>query len=480
MVESKKIIRFSDMMKLLLKPDSILNFKSIERKNLPYFIGWIVVFIWLYSCFLLNGNALFLEENQISGYERLTTYVLLIVFISVTDFFKGTSYVPKTIYSVVVALICFLGIVLFKIYIAAPAFYVIIGVAMGHIFASCCYGFFMILNNTEKFYSMVLGILFPKILFLGTLNINEVLFGISVQELIFFCCILMMVVCSTFFMKGKKQVPYIEKEKFPLRAYSLMAVAFVVLTLNDVVAPLTILHMESMLSIAVKQFYFIGILFGLGVVVLFQKQFKLNICLMLNISFALLATGFVINLVVGTYQNLSIVISICFGIAYSIAMVNIYYFGGIMAKKFRNIVFYRIGITLSSMYYFYAFIIGYFFQYNQIFISIISVCIVITFFMISPIFIKLLYSGEWIDDSYRQDVTFESRLQIKFKELKLSPKEMEVCQLLLQGYTLRQTSEMMEVAYPTANTYYTSLYRKLKINSRAELLLFFREYENEI
>ena len=104
------------------------------------------------------------------------------------------------------------------------------------------------------------------------------------------------------------------------------------------------------------------------------------------------------------------------------------------------------------------------------------VCILIAFFALSPVFVKLLYSGEWIDDSYRPDVTFESRLRARLRELNLSPKETEVCELLLRGYTLRQTAAMLEIAYSTANTYCTSLYRKLGINSRTELTLLFKEY----
>ena len=98
------------------------------------------------------------------------------------------------------------------------------------------------------------------------------------------------------------------------------------------------------------------------------------------------------------------------------------------------------------------------------------------FFLLSPLFTRLLYNGEWIDDSYRQDVTFESRLRARLKDLRLSPKETEVCELLLRGYTLRQTAAMLDIAYPTANTYCTALYRKLCINSRTELTILFKEF----
>jgi len=63
-----------------------------------------------------------------------------------------------------------------------------------------------------------------------------------------------------------------------------------------------------------------------------------------------------------------------------------------------------------------------------------------------------------------------------FRKYKLSNREIEVCKLLLQGFTMRQIAAILSLAYPTVNTYCTSIYRKLNINSRTELLLVFKEY----
>lgn len=52
----------------------------------------------------------------------------------------------------------------------------------------------------------------------------------------------------------------------------------------------------------------------------------------------------------------------------------------------------------------------------------------------------------------------------------------EICNLLLQGYTLRQISAIFSIAYSTVKTYCASAYRKFDINSRAELLLKFKDH----
>ncbi|HOV41912.1 MAG TPA: helix-turn-helix transcriptional regulator, partial [Oscillospiraceae bacterium] len=66
-----------------------------------------------------------------------------------------------------------------------------------------------------------------------------------------------------------------------------------------------------------------------------------------------------------------------------------------------------------------------------------------------------------------------------FLKYKLSRREIEVCKLLLQGYTLRQISGILSIGYSTVNTYCTSIYRKTKINSRTELMQVFKDYRNK-
>lgn len=462
---------------MVRKPGVALSPHLIRREALPYFAGWITIFTWLYCYFLPNGNLLFLDGASLTGYERTATYVWLIVCPLITTFSKGTRYVPLTIFSVMAAMSSFILINFFDFPAPAPLlFELVIAVAVGHIFASCGYGFFMILNNAEKFYSMVLGILLPKVLLLLGTVLSQSLRLIDYPDFILLCCLLAMLVCTVFFHKEKAFIPNVGKTPFPKKAWSLMAMVFLVLAFNDVIAPLALFSMKASSGQPLELWYFGGIGAGLLLVLLLQKGLKLNICLMLNLSMALLAMGFVISTVAKDYPIAFLFAAICFGIAYGIGMVNIYYLAGFMAKKLQNITFYRVGIILSAVYYFYGYgtvqILG-----NALpVISILSVCMVILFFTLSPVFMRLLYDGEWIDDSYRQDVTFESRLRMKLKDLKLSPKETEVCELLLRGYTLRQTAAMLEIAYPTANTYCTALYRKLNINSRTELTLLFKEF----
>lgn len=55
----------------------------------------------------------------------------------------------------------------------------------------------------------------------------------------------------------------------------------------------------------------------------------------------------------------------------------------------------------------------------------------------------------------------------------LSPREKQVVILLLRGMTLRQIAPELGLTVSTVSTYSKTIYKKLSINSRAELFLLF-------
>lgn len=53
----------------------------------------------------------------------------------------------------------------------------------------------------------------------------------------------------------------------------------------------------------------------------------------------------------------------------------------------------------------------------------------------------------------------------------LTARERELFALLLEGYTLKESAQRLNIGYSTANTHMTSLYKKLQVRSRAELII---------
>lgn len=57
---------------------------------------------------------------------------------------------------------------------------------------------------------------------------------------------------------------------------------------------------------------------------------------------------------------------------------------------------------------------------------------------------------------------------------KLTPREHDLYLLLLEGYTLKESAMQLSIKYSTANTHMSGVYKKLGVNSRAELIINYR------
>ena len=64
-------------------------------------------------------------------------------------------------------------------------------------------------------------------------------------------------------------------------------------------------------------------------------------------------------------------------------------------------------------------------------------------------------------------------IEARMEQLGLTPREREVCALLLGAYSLKQVAFELQISYGTANKHNTNIYRKLGINSKAELFHIF-------
>lgn len=61
----------------------------------------------------------------------------------------------------------------------------------------------------------------------------------------------------------------------------------------------------------------------------------------------------------------------------------------------------------------------------------------------------------------------------------LSDRELEIANLLLQGHTLGEISDMLHIQPSTVSTYKSRLYEKLKVTQLTELMHIFSQHNNE-
>jgi DNA-binding CsgD family transcriptional regulator len=175
--------------------------------------------------------------------------------------------------------------------------------------------------------------------------------------------------------------------------------------------------------------------------------------------------------------------SVLLGLGSTVGMINMYYIIGVIGKKYDSMRYVQMSILFIGIFGGVSGIaVGNMISRGgtveiSISASIVSAVVMIAFMFVSPIMQRADYVNDWGLDSNHTEVG-GGRLAL-FKPYDLSKREAEVCDLLLQGYTLRQISAILPIAYSTVNTYCTSAYRKLGINSRTELLLKFRDHITE-
>ncbi len=114
----------------------------------------------------------------------------------------------------------------------------------------------------------------------------------------------------------------------------------------------------------------------------------------------------------------------------------------------------------------------------------------ILFLMLSPAFSQYLFFADWskefrlicmsseigtgsIRKIQKDGIPIEEQRMPSLDDTRLSPREKQVVCLLLQGMTLRQVAPELGLTPATVATYSKTIYKKLGINSRAELFIMF-------
>ncbi|MDD2393817.1 MAG: helix-turn-helix transcriptional regulator, partial [Eubacteriales bacterium] len=191
-------------------------------------------------------------------------------------------------------------------------------------------------------------------------------------------------------------------------------------------------------------------------------------------------------------RHLLIAVSVLLGFGGTAGMITMYYIIGVIGKKYNSSFYIRSSILAVGMFGGVSGVIlgNYISGSNTSKISLIFTIaasgIIILMLSLIPYSSRLHKDQSWMNDAGKSEVSNGNRAADgdggihDFSGYGLSKRETEVCTLLLQSYTLRQISAILSISYNTVNTYCTSLYRKLGINSRSELFLLFLVKEKNL
>lgn len=124
-----------------------------------------------------------------------------------------------------------------------------------------------------------------------------------------------------------------------------------------------------------------------------------------------------------------------------------------------------------------------FFVFSAIFIlslwNLFSYLLVILMYLLMNIFPPVWHRISVLDEELESKSAFQMQTMARIKrEYGLTPREEEVCQLLLEGLDNREIQETLHLSESTVKNYVYKIVKKLGIRNREDLTRFFDEQSN--
>lgn len=462
--------------------DNVVTLQGIKKENFAYIFIWIIYYAWVvvfstwWTASPLTENVFGSDIRSIMHSVNLLSSAFFIIIIKKEWFAKMSRFG---------ALFIIVGMSIFLTVNSAPiqlTSAIIIGISLGCVNTGILIPFVFTLNNTEKLYAIFLSNLLICLLSLFQ-NSNN---GGNLQsrnDMIFSFVILIVALSATIAFKNSS---IMEKDKkncsdspcIPSRIYLTLFFncAFAIICKGVGIGLLNITAEKFGNSIIIL--YYIGGIAGCILYIIFYAFSSKAFVFLGNITFAFVSIAFLFNSFSSQAHEMSLPFALFLGAGNAIGMINMYYIIGVVGKKYNSMRYIKMSIVFIGLCGGVTGVVaGNWIHHSKasVITTVVSVCFMMSFMVSSPLMAQEQYYSDWARDSGMTDVDNE-QLYL-FKKYSLSKREMEVCKLLLQGYTLRQISAILSIAYSTVNTYCTCAYRKLNINSRTELLIMFKDYQ---
>lgn len=467
--------------------NNVVNKNTLRFLNLPYILIWVIYYAWVIA-FTTWWTASPITEYVFGTDIRSIIHAINLMSSAFFIFLIPKKYYVKTARIGALFIIVGMGIYLLipdtSIQLLAA---VGIGVALGCVNISILIPFVFVLNNTEKLYSVVGSYILVNLILLNQLwGVGYRLFGMK-EELLSLGILTVSLSATLLFRRDRVDHLSDNKEENPPE---LKQRVFLTLAVSCAFAILCKGASKGMLNLSAEAYgnylhgwYYIGGLIGCLVYIIIYAFRKKAYIWLWNITFGCIAFGTLCYAFSAQVPAMAMIFSILLGIGNTIGMIHVYYILGVVGKKYNSMHYLRLSILFIGICGGVAgVVVGNLVNRMDslslsIAVSVLSSIFMILFLAISPMLTQTRYYNDWAKDSELAEI--DNKPYDLFQRYHLSKRETEVCKLLLEGYTLRQISAILSIAYSTVNTYCTSTYRKLKINSRTELLILFKDYDKE-
>ncbi len=463
-----------------MKKNNIMYLGNVSSKNLPYILTWIIYYAWviIYTTWWTASpltNAIFNTDVRIIIHAvNLLSSAFFIIFIK-KEWFTIISRIGAV--GLVFSLSLFFLVTLPKLYILIV---VLMGISLGIVNVGILIPFVFVLNNTEKFYAVIVtNLLINTILFLQQANLINIANGI-IQSILMLCLSLLPItqfnkydlICAI-----PKKITMIPKVKKLI--YITIAISAIYGISCKGIGKIFMQVAEEKINFNIGAVFYIGAILGCVIYIVTYEFSDNAFVITWNTTFATFVIADILFSITNEGNLIFLLFSLLLGIGSSIGIINMYYILGVIGKKYYSYTYVKASIVILGGL---GGITGMvlkdcgesYLESIAVFISCVSAIVIVILLMFSPTLSRKYFKEEWVVDAQKPEIDNEH--SYIFEKYSLSRREVEICKLFLEGYTMRQIAGILNLSYATINTYQTSLYRKLNINSKTELFLIFKDY----
>lgn len=464
-------MRLGSSLYKLWMPQEVLAFGNIRSGYLLYFFAFPLSMI-----FINTQNHIFVDAILVYGLPS-TTILFTVFAISATAALVFASPGNIMVLSKIFAVLTAVGFIPW-IYLPEgyPSFYcgLIFIAGVGGCVSVSSFSFVFVLNNTERFYSTTFMLLGIGIIELGD---QIILLYPVVRKLL--ALLLIAGICTCTYLSKKRYFPGAASEKsgkyvpgIPLALFILLSY-FAIRIMNFYVP---VFQQQSATEVW-------GVLTLIPVLlcILLQAVFQYSIWTMCNVFFFSSIMSYVM-----WYAQLPSAAYFFAGMDKVGLFVSFYLIGSV-TNKFCNFRTHKLLVILCMP------LIGALYVLSDlltlttdtyIIAMTVSALLFVVFLLLSPAFSQYLFISDWSEEFRKLHMISSAATEEKpveagkdrqqnLADTNLTLREKQVVLLLLKGMTLRQVAPELGLTFSTVSTYSKNIYKKLGINSRAELFLLF-------
>ena len=473
----------------------VISLKLIRRKNLPYICYWVIHYMWVVVFTTWWTHTPY--SDQVFTYEaRSITHAATLLFSAILIMFCKKRWFVTMARAGSIAMLAFMTFYLFALTpeqqrYAAPIAALIISVECIGIFVP----FILLMNNTEKYYSMLIAFVGVNIF---SLLYQERFFGSISEKITILAIVAVLAVLAVTFRK--KDLHSVSTEplqiKPPLIAYLSLVINCFSCVFVKGIGKVILDSMETASPGTAYFWHFTGGLVGCALYLIVFALVKGSLQIVQNITFGSFLLAVISFALSGYFPQAVTAVALFTGLSGTISMVTLYYNLGVIGGKYKNVNHLKQALWCGVIGGGGSVLIGYIakrLEYGQtiILLSVTSVSIIFFYYLLLPFLIKTYYKQQWLAESEQeaetstnpQAGTIDTDGVLSERAASLSAlsfdsftaKELEAAGYMLQGLSVKTIAHRMNIPENKAVIHSKSVYSKLNIHSKNELFTLERE-----